>query len=239
MSGKKIPKQFIQSRNPRTVSYDNLNTNIEKNPKQKYRKGDEHTIPKTRYKYERVPFETFMANKYDGYKTIRSSFIPYTYTETDKYWFLGSFSDFPKDILTDFGGTCIIYDPPKKKLSSGQKQKLNYQHQFGCAMLELNEESKGLLVQPVLESLGIGEGVEIYRGRNDYSKEYVWFVLVPLHFRDVLDVVENFDHVPLVLKKEKLGPLGLYREIDLLEKRYRTSKNLTDFIDYLGNTTKQ
>ena len=221
-----IPSSKI-IRNPRTLSkrnWDNIRT--------ERRKGDSHTIPRDSYEYEMVSWKLFLGNTYDGYKTVRSSFIPYVMINNEKYWLLGSFHDYPKDILADFGGSCIIFNPPRNQLKRGQSQSRYYQHQFGCAMLELNEESKGLLVQPVLKSLGEKEPT-IYRGVNHKRKEYVWFVMVGLVHDTNKNIPNVFEKVPYVLKGEKLGPLDFYKEFDILNNKYRTSRNLTDFVRYL------
>ena len=222
---KKIPSDQKTGRNPRTSSYSN-------NPNKK--KGDNYTIPKVQYEYEVVPWEVFLDNTYTGYKTVRSSFIPYTVIEGEKYWVLGSFHDFPRDILMDFGGSCVVWDPPKK-FAQGKHQTQNYQHQFGCAMLELNEESKGLLVQPVLRSLGTFKPL-VYRGADRKNKEYVWFVMVPLPYEIIKDIPTQFKDAPYILKGEELGPVDFYKESDILQKNFRTSRNLTDFVDYLAQT---
>lgn len=185
-------------------------------------KGDNYTIPKIRYEYDEVSLETFMGNKYDGFITVRSSIIPYVIVNDEIYWILGSFHDYPRDILMDFGGRCLI---------SSQHERKNYQHQFGCAMLELNEESKGLLVKPVLASMGTNE-IFIYRGRDNYHKEYVWFVMVQLDYDEVKPLVDRFESTLYVHEGEKLGPLGFYKESDIISNNHRTSSNLTDFINY-------
>ena len=222
-----LPPRKLQSRNPRT-------SNSYHGQRYSYRKGDEHTSPKTRYFYEEVSWEEFLDNRYTGNYTIRSSFIPYFLgPDGMKYWVLGSFSDYPRDILMDFGGTCITYVPPlsKKERARGDYQESHYQHQFGCALTELNEESKGLLVKPVLRSLGVGNGVQVYRGK--YRDEYVWFVMVPVNYNEMVNIVNVFVNTPNVLTKEKLGPLGFYAEMDIINKKHRTSRNLTDFVNYL------
>lgn len=229
------PKQII-SRNPRTSSHSQNRYNRGSYNRTPYRRGDEHTSPKVKYIYEEVTWENFLDNRYTGKKTIRSSFIPYFFGQDGlKYWVLGSFVDYPQDILTDFGGTCIIYDPPlkKKQRDRGVLQQEHYQHQFGCALTELNEESKGLLVKPVLKSLGVGVGVQVYRGYDRIKNEYVWFVMVPVNYDEVSNVINMFPDTPNVLKKEKLGPLGFYAEVDMINKKHRTSRNLTDFVNYL------
>ena len=222
-----MEEQLIKPRNPRTIS----EKKCVRIRSQKVIKGDKYTIPRVRYKYKPVSWEVFMSNIYDGYKTVRSSFIPYIIKNNEKYWILGSFHDFPKDILMDFGGSCIIWDPPKK--SRHRERRRYYQHQFGCAMLELNEESKGLLVKPVLRSLGEKTPI-IYRGTDFNRKEDVWFVMVKLDYDDLKGIGKEFDEAPYVLKGEKLGPVDFYRESDIIDPdgKYRTSRNLTDFIDY-------
>lgn len=219
-------------RNPRTTS-------VKLPPTQGgRRKGDQYTIPKVKYTYRPVEWEVFLANIYDGYKTVRSSFIPYVVIGEERYWLLGSFHDFPRDILMDFGGSCIIWDPPKKIARRRSiQQKAYFQHQFGCAMLELNEESKGLLVQPVLRSLGTVKP-DVYRGTNTNRKEYVWFVMVQLNYKEIANIEAEFEGAPLVLKGEKLGPLGFYKESDILrpDGPYRTTRNLTDLVNYLRRT---
>lgn len=232
-SSQHIPGQKVQGRNPRTLSrknWDNAKDIVSKGSE--WRKGDNYTVPKVRYEYKPVTWPVFLDNTYDGYHTVRSSFIPYVIIDNEKYWVLGSFHDFPKDILMDFGGSCILYDPPKKYLHRNQRQLRHYQHQFGCAMLELNEESKGLLVKPVLKSLGTNE-VSVYRGTDSNKREHIWFVMVPLDISEVTPIIEAFPTSPYVLKGEELGPLGIYKESDIIKGLHRTSRNLTDFVNYL------
>lgn len=217
-----IPQQYGLTRKPRTSSKNRWVRDD--------KKGNRFTIPKINYKYSPVSWELFLNNIYDGYTTVRSSFIPYVVIDNEKHWLLGSFHDFPRDILMDFGGSCIIYSQGKNYQYSQGK---NYQHQFGCAMLELNEESKGVLVQPVLKSLGEKKPI-IYRGVNTKVKEYVWFIMVELNYNMVKDIPIKFLKAPYVLKGEKLGPLDFYKESDIVSK-YRTSRNLTDFMRYYNN----
>ncbi len=228
-----IPKQQVQTRNPRTLDIKSLSklTTVKSAPTN-IKPSDNYTIPKVRYKYEQVSWEVFMDNTYDTFKTIRSSFVPYVMFNNKRYWVLGSFYDFPRDILMDFGGSCVLFDPPREFLQPNQRQMRNYQHQFGCAMLELNEESKGLLVKPVLKSLGT-DGARVYRGSDNTKREYVWFVMVQLDHHEVKPLVDKFESAPYILKGEKLGPLGFYKESDILNKVYRTTKNLTDFVNHL------
>ena len=197
------------------------------------RPSDKYTTPKVNYEYQTVSWEEFMADRYTGYKSVRSSFIPTVIKDGERHWLLGSFHDFPNEILMDFGGSCVKWDPPRK-YSQGQNQSKNLQHQFGCAMLELNEESKGLLVQPVLHSLGTVKPV-VYRGTDRNRSEYVWFVLVQLPYEKVVNIPAEFLVAPYVHEGEELGPLGFYKESDILGANFqhRTSQNLTDFINYL------
>lgn len=231
---KQIPKSQKTTRHPRTTAVRDWSTIGAKTvPIQPGRPGDQYTRPKTEYKYEIVPWEAYLDNTYTGYKSVRSSFIPYVMIDNEKYWLLGSFHDFPRDILMDFGGSCILWDPPKQ-YAQGRSQMRNYQHQFGCAMLELNEESKGLLVQPVLRSLGTVKPT-VYRGTDERKKEYVWFVMVPLPYEAVGGIPGLFVDAPYVLQGEKLGPLDFYKESDVInpDSKYRTARNLTDFVSYL------
>jgi len=202
-------------------------------PRGKYE--PKYTVPTTQYEYRKMPWEAFLDNTYTGYKSVRSSFIPYVVQNGIRYWVLGSFHEYPRDILMDFGGSCIIWDPPKK-YAQGRRQRRDYQHQFGGAMLELNEESKGLLVQPVLRSLGTTKP-DVYRGTCEKKKEHVWFVMVELEYEEVSEIVRVFDDAPYILKDEPLGPIDFYKESIVLQKKspYRTSKNLTDFVYYLRN----
>ena len=124
-----LPKQQKITRNPRTVSTKSVLTKSTCASD-----GDQFTVPKVKYEYKIVPWEVFLDNTYTGYKSVRSSFIPYVFINNEKYWLLGSFHDFPKDILMDFGGSCILWDPPRQ-YAQGKHQEKHYQHQFGCAML--------------------------------------------------------------------------------------------------------
>lgn len=196
--------------------------------------GSEYTQPKTEYYYEKVPWEAFLDNTYTGYKTIRSSFIPFVKRNGKCYWVLGSFHDYPKDILTDFGGSCIHWDPPRQYIQKGQKQMRNYQHQFGGAMVELYEESKGLLVQPVLGSLAKNKP-KVFRGTDDIKKEYVWFVMVELDYENIKNIGKQFQKTPYVSEDEEFGPIDFYEESHILTGKYRSSRNLNDFINFLTN----
>ena len=60
------------------------------------------------YEYEISDWNSYMEDSvYPKYSTVRSSFIPYTVIYNEKYWVLGSFQDFPNEILADFGGKRI------------------------------------------------------------------------------------------------------------------------------------
>ncbi len=225
------PKPIPSIREP-TRSQRTDRSQLTTEPKEQ-RPGDNYTRPKVKYEYRNVTWEEFISDRYTGYKSVRSSFIPIVIIDEERHWLLGSFHDFPNDILMDFGGSCIKWDPPRK-YAHGRTQSKNFQHQFGCAMLELNEESKGLLVQPVLHSLGTNKPV-VYRGTNRDRKEYVWFVLVQLPYEKVTNIPHEFEVSPYVHEEEKLGPLGFYKEREILGKNFqhRTAQNLTDFINYL------
>ncbi len=218
-------KNWSTVRSARTLPTPNLPTKTDET---------QYTNPKTEYKYHMVPWEAFLDSTYTGYKSIRSSFIPYIHINGERHWVLGSFHDYPRDILMDFGGSCIHWDPPRKYVQKGQKQMRNYQHQFGCAMLELNEESKGLLVQPVLRSLGTAKPI-VYRGTDEKKREYVWFVMVPLVYEEIKNIGSEFEKAPYVTDDEEFGPVDFYKESEFLDGtgNFRTTRNLTDFIRFL------
>ena len=227
----------LPKRQPRTVSTSSKQPTGQHKSQERYQRAsekvteEESTVPRFTYQYQQVSWEVFMDNTYDGYKTVRASFIPYVTHNKEEYWLLGSFYDYPKDILTDFGGNCIIFDPPTKYLQPGDRQFRYYQHAFGCAVLELNEESKGLLVKPVLASLGTHE-ITVYRGTDDKRKEYVWFLMVPLDYTTIRLIIDKFEFTSQITD-EKLGPLDLYRLSDIINRKFRTSRNLTDFVNFL------
>lgn len=233
---KKIPDTHFTNRVPRTESGKQWANGSQTG--KIYRSGDEYTVVKDRYEYKQVTWTEFLDNKYTGYKTVRSSFIPYVKVNGENYWLLGSFWDYPNDILSDFGGSCILYDPPKK-YAKGIPQQENIQHQFGCAVLELNEETKGLLVQQVLKSVGTTKPT-VYMGINERKREKVWFVIVFLNYDEVKNIPEEFETTKRVNKGEKLGPLGFYKESDILglPSKYRLSRNLADFINYIRIISK-
>jgi len=73
----------------------------------------------------------------------------------------------------------------------------------------------------------------IYQGKN-YKGTKIYFTFVELEYDDVKDVIEKFKIVPLE-GKEIFGNLNLYDQRDVKSGKYRTSKNLTDFLHYLRN----
>ena len=195
---------------------------------------ERYTIPRKKYDYKKVSWDEYMSNTYDGLVTIRSSFIPYSVKNGKTYWLLGSFHDYPRDILADFGGSCIIYDPPMQYLRKGENQIKNYQHQFGCAMLEVFEESKGFLTQPILKSLGENDKNKfiIYKGENRRDREKIYFFFVPLNYNEI-DNMLNTINTTRSSTKERFGPIDFYLESEMYSRKYRTSRNLTDFLDWL------
>jgi len=141
-----------------------------------------------------------------------------------RYWLLGSFHDFPNEILADFGGKCGI--------TIGKGKYKNYQKPFGCAMLELHEESKGLLDRIVMASLA-SVAPEIYVGINHKYRIKVWFVQLYISPESANYVIQNFAQSPSVVK-EKFGPIGLYLYRDILYNGdFKTTHNLTDFLNYI------
>lgn len=183
-----------------------------------------YTKPKKRYKYQQIPFDEYMnymdfwGNRGDAL-VKRSSFIPYTVQNGERVWILGSFWDYPRQILTDFGGSCQYENNKKINLTP-----------LGCATKELHEESKGLLTRPILTNFGEIplDKYEIYRGIA--GREIVYFVLVPLNPNESEKLITKINQKDY--SKERLGPVDFYTENDILSKRYLTTNYLTDFVDY-------
>lgn len=183
----------------------------------------QYTRPKKRYTYERITFDQYINyTKHPGNRrdsvVKRSSFIPYTLINGERYWILGSFWDYPRQILTDFGGSCQ-YD---------EQRKINLTP-FGCATKELHEESKGVLTRPILAEFGDAP-IEIYRGQA--GRDIVYFVVIPLPLLETQRLIATINSTDY--SQERLGPVDLYSESDILTKKYLTSKYLTDFVDYYG-----
>lgn len=199
---------------------------------EKQRKIESYTIPKKTYNYSNATWDDYISNKWDGYRTIRSSIIPITVIDGKTYWILGSFHDYPRYILTDFGGNCVLQEG----------KETNRQTAFGCAILEVHEESKGLLTQMILRNIGLIEKqtMEIYIGKINNSRrgqdDKVYFFFVPVNYEEIKQVIETFNSTSDI--SEKFGPLDFYEEEVLLsktEKQFLTSFNLTDLIKHLSN----
>jgi hypothetical protein len=174
-----------------------------------------YTKPNRRYNYKIVSFNDYMS--YDGSTVRRSSFIPYTFINGERYWLLGSFWDYPRQILTDFGGSCQYEDKKRLNLSP-----------FGCAIKELHEEGKGLLTKPVLAQIALDDSITYLGQKNN---ERIYFTMVPLSLEEAKNLIIDINNKDY--SKERLGPVDLYSESDLLSKKYLTSNFLTDFVDYL------
>lgn len=178
------------------------------------------------YQYQTATWNEYMLDLPRPYYTsIRSSFIPYTIINHEKYWLLGSFQDFPREVLADFGGKCIIK-------SKGRKY-TDLQKPFGCAMLEVHEESKGLLDRAIMKSLANYQP-EIYLGVNHEYKAKVWFIQLYIEPVEAQYVVNNFRQASKVVS-ENFGPMDLYLYQDVLMAKdgIVTTHNLTDFLNYI------
>jgi hypothetical protein len=202
-----------------------------------------YTVPRTKYEYTTITWNEYMRNVYDGYVTTRSSIIPVTTIESKTYWLLGSFHDYPRYICMDFGGNCVMKEG----------RETNRQSPFGCAITELYEESKGLLTQTILKSIGVLDltQLHIYVGRTKDSKivdsvrpnpserktvqknigEKVFFFFVPVDYEEVKGIINVFNNTPDV--DEKLGPIDLYSETDIFSRKILTTHHLTDFVNNL------
>ena len=195
------------------------------NERQRADKIVKYTVPKSnkKFSYRRISWDKYMRNEYDGFFSVRSSIIPLTTIDDKLYWLLGSFHDYPRYILADFGGGCVI----------NQGRERSRQSPFSCAITEVHEESKGLLTQPILKMIGSlnSDDFQIYEGKNYNTKEKLYFFFIPLFYNDIAEIPNIFNNSPDI--KEKLGPLDFYLESDIYDKKYLTTYNLTNFIDYL------
>lgn len=181
------------------------------------------TLPKTKFAYREVTMEQ-MCELDEEYRLVRSSIIPFVIVRGEKQWILGSFHDYERTgnpILTDFAGTCENID---------RKDKCPPMH---CALRELIEESKGLLVNPVLKSLNNRDKIAIFEGRNDFLKEKIYFIFVDVEYEEVWNVPEYFARTDRLDGREKLGPIHFYPQSEIKKFTFRTAKNITDFIYFL------
>ena len=193
--------------------------------KEKDKKIIKYTQPKIKYEYSTITWDDYMRNKYDGYKTIRSSIIPIASINDKTHWLLGSFHDYPRYICMDFGGSCIIEEG----------REINRQFPFGCAINELHEESKGLLTQVILKNIGITDPnqLHIYVGKARRPETKVFFFFVPVDYEEIKSIIDIFNSTPDI--DEKLGPIDFYSEEDIFTSKILTTHHLTDFIDNLTN----
>ena len=174
-------------------------------------------IPQYRYKYKEVSWEDYCEDK----NVWRSGVIPVVKIDGFNYWLLGSFHDYENTnnpILSDFGGACEEKD--KGRCTA-----------YSCARREMLEETKNLLPGLVHAAISRGD-VAILKGENLDFKESIYFIFVELEYEDVKDISEQFKNKEW--PKENFGNLGFYSQKDIKSGKYRTSKNLTDFLDYLG-----
>lgn len=218
-NNKNLIKKFIlgKAKNPFYTPY---NTSPIKEQDNEYYALIQWIIPKERLDYKIVGWQEYCSGK----NVIRSSFIPVVKINGVNHWLLGSFHDYEKTnnpILSDFGGTCEAKD---KKTNCTA---------FNCALRELNEESEGGLSKIVDESI-INGNMVIYQAtlRNNYK---IYFTFVELDYDSVKDFLEYFKTIKNVktIGEEKFGKIELYNQKDIKGGKYRTSKNLTDFLDFL------
>jgi hypothetical protein len=186
-------------------------------------------LPDVRYEYRQVKQEE-LCNFRDGeYKLFRSSIIPVVNIQGVNHWMLGSFADYTNEanpILTDFAGRCERID--LKEVCPATS----------CALRELQEESKGLLVVPIQEAMKNPRNVAVFEGINEEKREKVYFLFVSLKYEHVKDIPTLFSETDMSEmnknKKEQLGPIAFYKQSDVKSFKYRTAKNLTDFIYFLN-----
>jgi len=178
-------------------------------------------LPSVYFKYREVTYSEYCKNDKE-YKLIRSSIIPIVEIDGEQYWMLGSFHDYKNTedpILTDFAGSC-----EKKDMKNGCPP-------LNCALRELREESKGLLNDIILNSIQNQKNIAIFEGVSK-KMEKLYFMFVSLNYDDVKNIPMKFSQTEITY--EKLGPISFYKQKDIKKYKYRTAKNLTDFIEYLN-----
>lgn len=194
-------------------------------------------IPVEVFQYREIAPDTLLYNQERNIndrrapKTWRSGIIPVVKIQGEQYWILGSFweSFAAGRILTDLGGKC----------------KWNKESPLVCALRETKEETKGLL-NPIIEKT-IEKGKEsytIFEGYNKKRNQNIYFYFVFVDYEDVKDIPYQFSQIyelPVKDKngkfnkgEERLGPLGFYKQSDILNRKERTARNLTDFVSFLN-----
>ena len=195
-------------------------------------------LPDVRYGYKQVKqeemckFRTSETPNFKDkkYKLFRSSIIPVVNIDGVNHWILGSFADYAdteNPILSDFAGRCESFDLKEKCPVTA------------CAMRELEEESKGLLTKIVTEAMKNPRNVAVFEGVNEEKKEVLYFIFVSLKYEDTKEIPYQFLQTDMSEmnknKKEKLGPIAFYKQSDVKNFKFRTAKNLTDFIFFLNS----
>jgi len=177
------------------------------------------TLPSITYEYHHIDLNEFLQHKKNDYKIARSSFIPVVRIDEINNWLLGSFRDYEKSdnpILADFGGSC-------------ENRDMEYVYPaLECALREAKEESDGLLDSHINKAFK-NDNIVIFEGRNDYHRKKLFFIFIRLEYEDVKDIPHLFSR-----KKGKNGALAFYKQSDVKSFKYRTSKNLTDFLYFLN-----
>lgn len=189
-------------------------------------------IKNNHFIYNRIDPNTLNNYTASGGRVRRASYIPFIKVEQHRYWLLGSFHDIP-EIKVDFGGQC------KPRESPGS-----------CANRELDEETKGVYLEPIQRAIREGRTI-VFRGTSsgvNNISEHVIFILADMT-NDLgdLDMMQYKNQLQEKVdasnrvSSEIYGPLAFYRE-DLLMKgvdsnngqRIYTAFSLTDFNRYLA-----
>lgn len=196
-------------------------------------------IPVEEFQYREISPETLLYNqeRNSRIKTWRAGIIPVVKIGGEQHWLLGSFwENFSAGrILTDLGGKC-------------KNQGNNKESPLSCALRETREETKGLL-NPVIEKAIYNSqekkgNYTIFEGYNKKRNQNIYFYFVFVDYEDVKDIPYQFSQIyelPIKDKngkfqkgEERLGPLGFYKQSDILNRKERTARNLTDFVSYLN-----
>ena len=197
-------------------------------------------IPSEYYEYKEVN-QNFAKSNYENYRVGRSGIIPVVRIDKNNLWLLGSFWENFKEgrILTDFGGKCENitnkdkrYSKTKDKGKEKEKEVINAESPLECALREMREETKGLLNKPIENAIQKGT-YTIFEGSNGEKQRRIYFYFVFIDYEDVKDIPDLFLTTPKTVS-ERLGPLNFYKQSDILSRRYRTARNLTDFVSFLN-----
>lgn len=215
----KLVDQFIlgKRKNPYYTPTDTSGINEEDN---EFYALVDWIVPAKTYRYKMASWEEFTNDK----SASRVGIIPIINVEGDNYWLLGQFHDYvktPDPILSDLGGQC-------------EKSENSYDCLFRELREESNEKLTNLIRRNLEDAVENRSWMQIYKGfHGGKSPDTIYFIFVNTEYNEFLNnprlYTENTGKTG-----ESFGSRSFYNQQDLLNRRYRTAKNLTDFINYLN-----